>query len=79
MLALPWEDWEASRQFNQDASKRPHVDCSRIWDSKDDLRCTVEATLNVRVNALVGEATGTKVNDFDARLVGRFQQYVLRL
>ena len=63
---LSREDWDASVEFNEDAAEAPHVDASRVGDANYDLRCPIEATLNVGVDPLVGEARRTEVDDLDA-------------
>jgi len=65
-FAFTREDWDARVKLNQDAAETPHVNPGRVRDADDDLWCPVEPRLDVRVDTLVGEAGGTKVNDFDA-------------
>ena len=65
----PWEEWEASEQFNHDAAEAPHVDGSRVRDAQDDLGRSVEATLDVCVYALILEAAASVIDDLDPRLV----------
>jgi hypothetical protein len=42
-------------------------------------RCPIESGLDVRINALVVEARGAKVDHFYGRTIGRFQQHIFRL
>lgn len=44
------EDGEASVQLSKDATQAPHINGHVIVHAKDDLRGTVEATLNIRVD-----------------------------
>ena len=65
-FTLPWKDWYASEQFTYNAAKTPHVNLHMIWNPKDDLRCSVKATLYVRVDALIVEATAAKIYNLNA-------------
>ena len=76
-LTLTGEDRDARIQFNQNAAEAPHVNACRVRDANYNLRCPVEAGLDVRVNALVGEAGRPEVNYFDTRLIWTLQQDIL--
>lgn len=73
LLVFTGEDGEASEQFGKDATQTPHINAHVIVHAKDDLRRTVEAALNVRVDLFVFEAAAPKVNDFDGALGGMLQ------
>lgn len=76
-LALTWENRDARIQLNQDAAEAPHVNAGRVRNANYNLRCPVEAGLDVRVDPLVGEAGGPEVDYFDARLIWTLQQDIL--
>lgn len=50
LFVFTGEDGETSVQLSKDAAQAPHVDGHVIVHAKDDLRRTVEATLNIRVD-----------------------------
>ena len=76
MFVLAWEKGIASIKFGQDASKAPHVNCCRIWNTEYDLWRSVEPRLDVCVDALIVHAAATVVNNFYARLVGLLEQNI---
>ena len=78
-FTLSRKDWYTCVELDQYAPKAPHIDGSGIWNTNNDLGCSVEARLDVRVNSLVGEARGSKVNNLDAGLVRTLEEYVLWL
>ena len=55
VLAVTREDWVADVELSHDAAERPHVNGRVVGDPKHDLRCSIEATLNVSVDALIEE------------------------
>lgn len=79
MFTFSGKDRKASCQFDENATKRPHVNCSCVRNAKDDFWCSVKSWLYVSVNALVGKAGWAKVNNLDTWLVWRFKQNVLWL
>jgi hypothetical protein len=78
MFAFTREDGEAGCELDEDAAEGPHIDGACVGNAKYDFRCTVEPTLNVRVDALVRETRWTKVDNLDAWLVGGLQKDVFR-
>lgn len=48
-----------------------------VLDAKGDLWSPVVPGLNVGVFGLIEEATGTKVNNLDSRLIELFEQNIL--
>ena len=76
-LALTWEDRDARIQLNQDAAEAPHVDARRVRDANYNLRCSVEAGLDVRVDPLIREAGRPEVDYFDSRFIRALQQDIL--
>ena len=69
-LILAWKERIARVQLSHDTAKAPHIDRRGVRDTQDDLWRAVETTLDVRVDALILEAGGTIVNNFDTGLVG---------
>lgn len=51
------ENWEACKEFNQNASEAPHVDGSCVRNTQDNLRSSIEPGLNVGVNSFILETT----------------------
>ena len=49
-----------------------------IGNSKSNLRGSVVPRLNVGIESLFLEATGAKINQFDARFVKFLQEYIFR-
>lgn len=39
----------AQKQFSDDATQRPHINCLTEWQAKNDFRCTIIARLKVCV------------------------------
>ena len=62
----------------EDTAERPHVDGGWVGNTEHDLRCSIEATLDVGVDLLVLEATWTEVNDFNSWFVNLAEEDVLR-
>lgn len=52
-FTFAWKDWNSRVKLNENATKTPHVDPSRVGDSDDNLGRSVEARLDVGVDALV--------------------------
>ena len=65
-LVLAREKRKANAEFGHDAPKAPHVDSASIWNTQDDLGCSVKARLNVSVNSLILEAGAAEIYDFNA-------------
>jgi len=78
-FALTWKNWDARIKLNQDAAETPHVNRSCVWNADNDFWCPVKSWLDVGIDALIGKARRTKVDDFDPWLVWAFQQNILRL
>jgi hypothetical protein len=78
LLVFAWEKWVAYVELVQNAAKTPHVDRSVVRDSQDDLWSPVESRLDVSVDLLILEATGTEINNFDTGLVYLTEQDILR-
>jgi len=51
-LIFSREQWIACEKFSDNCSKRPHVDCAGVWNSKNDLRSPVESRLDICVDTL---------------------------
>jgi hypothetical protein len=48
------EEWESSVKLDHDATEAPHIDLLRVGEQpEDDIRGTIEPTLDVCVNNLV--------------------------
>ena len=61
------EQREARVQLNDYAAEAPHVNLLRVREqTEDDVGRSIEPRLDVRVDDLVGKATGAKVDDLDA-------------
>jgi len=60
-----WEERTSSGQFSQYAAEAPHVNGQTIARAQYHLGRTVEARLNVRVDALMLVTTWTKVDHLD--------------
>lgn len=79
MLTFAGENRVPDYQLCEKTAKRPHIDSCSVRDSKDNLWCSVEARLNVCVNAFILQ-TGTSVVDhLDSRFARLLQQDILRL
>lgn len=46
--------------LGQNAAQTPHIDGHVVLDTKDDFRCTIEATLNVCVDCEEVSGTGSE-------------------
>ena len=79
VLAIAWEDWVSDVELGHDATEGPHVDGAVVGDAEHDLGCPVESRLDVGVDTLIQESRASKVDDLDPRLVGLFQEDILRL
>ena len=65
-LVGSWEEREPSKKFDQNATQGPHVNLSCVREQAEhDVRCTVEARLDVSVNDLMGETTRAKISHHD--------------
>lgn len=65
-----WKQGKPCKQFNADAAKAPHIDLLCEWEeSKHNVRCTVEATLNVGVHNFILKTATTEVSNCNAALV----------
>ena len=78
-LVLTWEKRKTYAEFRHDASEAPHVDGTSIWNTQDDLGCSVKSRLDVCVNSLILEARAAEIYDFDAWLGWILEQNVFRL
>jgi hypothetical protein len=68
LLVFAREDGKAGVEFSQDTSKAPHIDCHVVVHAENDLRGSVESTLDVGIDFLVFEAATTKVDDLQSTL-----------
>ena len=78
-LAFTWEDGEAGEEFGEDAAKAPDIDGGSVGDGEHDLRGSIEATLDVRVDALICKAAAAEVDQLHPAAVLLLQQDVLWL
>lgn len=53
MLTFAGENRVPDYQLCEKTAKRPHIDSCSVRDSKDNLWCSVEARLNVCVDAFI--------------------------
>lgn len=67
------------KQFCSNAPEAPHVNPAAIRHTEDDFRCSVKAALNVGVDFLTFEATGSKVDESYTGLSRLLQDYVFGL
>ena len=74
------EERKSCEKLDHDASETPHVNLLGVWEeSKNDIRCSVEPTLNISIYNFVLQASTSKVCHHDSRFVFPFEQDVLRL
>ena len=78
-LVFTREKRKANAEFRHDTSKAPHIDGTSIWNTQDDLRCSVKSRLNVGVNSLILETGAAEIYDFYAWLCRILEQNVFRL
>lgn len=55
-LIFSREEWLADIELVKDTTKGPHVNGCRVGDAKNDLRSTIESTLDICVDLLVLKA-----------------------
>jgi len=61
------KEWESGEKLNQNAAKGPHIDLLVVGEQAEhDIGRTVESTLDVGVDDLVLEATGSKICNHNA-------------
>lgn len=75
-----WEQRESSVKLDHDATEAPHIDLLRIGEQpEDDIRGTIEPTLDVSVNDLVLQAPTSKVCHNNTTLVLALEQDIFWL
>jgi len=56
------KEWKSGEKLYQNAAKGPHIDLLVVGEQAEhDIGRTIESTLDVRVDDLVLEATGSKI------------------
>ena len=76
-FVFSWEKRVAYIQLVEDASEAPHVNGCIVRNAKHNLRCSVEATLDIGIDLLVFKAATAEVDDLDSALVDLAEQNVL--
>jgi len=69
-LIFSWEQRVSCIKLRHYAAKAPHINSGGVGDTENNLRGSVEATLNVGVDTLVLKARRSIVDYFYAGLVG---------
>jgi len=78
-LISPRKQREPCEELDQNAPERPHVNLLSVGEqTKHNIRCSVEARLDVCVHNFVFEATRAKVSNHNSRLVLLLHEDVLR-
>ena len=73
LFTLSREEWNTREKFCQNATKAPHIYRSSIWNTQNDLRCSVEPRLDVSVNSLIGEATWSEIDHLNPWFIWALQ------
>jgi hypothetical protein len=69
ILTLTRKYRETGEKLDHDAPKAPHINSCGVFDSEDDLRCSIESALDVSIDLFVLEATTSNIDDTYSRFV----------
>eukprot|EP00416_Gambierdiscus_australes_P045424 CAMPEP_0171116082 /NCGR_PEP_ID=MMETSP0766_2-20121228/89492_1 /TAXON_ID=439317 /ORGANISM="Gambierdiscus australes, Strain CAWD 149" /LENGTH=283 /DNA_ID=CAMNT_0011578489 /DNA_START=38 /DNA_END=890 /DNA_ORIENTATION=+ len=73
------EENVARPQLGKYATQRPDVHLLLVWQTQDDLRCSIGARLYIGGEPVVHKTGGAKVNELDLATRVRLNKHILRL
>lgn len=75
-LVFSWKQRKSCIQLSNNCTKAPDVNGSSIWNSKNDLWCSIETRLDICIYSLAKETTTSIVDYFYTGLVLLLQKDV---